>query len=509
MQQVFRQHAPGAPDGPGQIKSTEKLASTDPKVQAYMAAHPDWDADQTPYYRYHLVDGTIVDAVTGHDGRYQIIDYKPSQKFTQQQAQAARVQTPGQQAQDQNEAILQAQREKNAALPKEQDPAYETDEDRRKRAEARIVQQGAAARQQQQDTRQAGADQRADQANQRAEDAAGRAEQRAATSEQRAARNPVQKNPVTGKLEEILYNPDGTVKGVRELPNQNDQLPSNAPQFIPDLSRPGLGLTEFSSQVRARTDLTPVQQNAIITEAHTTATAEANRINAIIGVQEGQRNSDVTQRGQDTVQANTRLTTASNDFSTSVRGAGELGKYSRPSVILQDLLRLSYEQGKRYGGFETPARVQPGPAVQQVNEMGLNSPLGAPPQWQADAAQAQAEAAQRHAQAAAGTNTLAPPVFSPAPPTNVLPGQAPVNPAYGEPGSNPNAPVGMSPLGAGPWGAPPDPSAPPSGLAPTIAMAGNQALSGYDPAPLNRELLAAGVPPDVIDMLGGVGQAAA
>ncbi len=51
--------------------------------------------------------------------------------------------------QNQNEAELQRQREANAALPKDQDPAYETNAERRTRAEARIKQQGidaAAAR---------------------------------------------------------------------------------------------------------------------------------------------------------------------------------------------------------------------------------------------------------------------------------------------------------------------------------------------------------------------------
>jgi hypothetical protein len=46
-----------------------------------------------------------------------------------------------------NEAELQRQREKNAALPAHLDPAYETDEERRKRADATIRQQGQDARQ--------------------------------------------------------------------------------------------------------------------------------------------------------------------------------------------------------------------------------------------------------------------------------------------------------------------------------------------------------------------------
>lgn len=51
-----------------------------------------------------------------------------------------------------NAAELQRQRERNAALPPDQDPAYETDAERRKRAEDRIAQQGRdaeAARQRQ------------------------------------------------------------------------------------------------------------------------------------------------------------------------------------------------------------------------------------------------------------------------------------------------------------------------------------------------------------------------
>ena len=68
MDAVALQHARGQ-SGPGAIKSVEKLdPTTDPKYKALLAQEG-LNLDQTPIYRYHYVDGTTTDAITGTDGR--------------------------------------------------------------------------------------------------------------------------------------------------------------------------------------------------------------------------------------------------------------------------------------------------------------------------------------------------------------------------------------------------------------------------------------------------------
>jgi hypothetical protein len=97
--------------------------------------------DLRPIYRYYANDGSYVEARTHTNGEdYEVVDYKPSKEFTEAAPAAL---SPAQQ----NDAALNEQRRRNAALPLEQDPRYETDEDRATRAAATIKQQGADARQ--------------------------------------------------------------------------------------------------------------------------------------------------------------------------------------------------------------------------------------------------------------------------------------------------------------------------------------------------------------------------
>ena len=135
-QSMYEQH--------GGIASSVMVPITDPKVQSMIAANPDLAAtlQQHPIYRYYMRDGSYMEAFGQENGEdVQIVDYKPSSQFTQQQGRSDPNDPDAR-----NKAELQRQREKNAALPPDQDPAYETDEERRKRAETRIKEQGEAAR---------------------------------------------------------------------------------------------------------------------------------------------------------------------------------------------------------------------------------------------------------------------------------------------------------------------------------------------------------------------------
>lgn len=138
---------------------------------------------QQPTYRYFLADGTTVDARTSPDGSgWEIVEYKPSSKYTQQaraEEKADAAPSPSQRRTEREEAEIAA----NAALPgpnpngateaerRGQDPRSETNAERQARADQTIAAQRAeaervrkeqaeAARQSQQDQRQAAQDAR-------------------------------------------------------------------------------------------------------------------------------------------------------------------------------------------------------------------------------------------------------------------------------------------------------------------------------------------------------------
>lgn len=101
--------------------------------------------------------GAVLHVRRRTDGDFDILDQANANP-----AKATGEPTPEQR----NAAELQRQRERNAALPADQDPAYETDAERRKRAQDRIDQQGREADAARQRARQDEADARArEQAN--------------------------------------------------------------------------------------------------------------------------------------------------------------------------------------------------------------------------------------------------------------------------------------------------------------------------------------------------------
>lgn len=86
----------------GGVKTTSLRAATQAEMKAAGLGGDDDPAfQQRPIYRYYFNDGSFVEARTAANGAdYQVVDYKPSQKFTQAQAQQARAEAPSAQKPD-------------------------------------------------------------------------------------------------------------------------------------------------------------------------------------------------------------------------------------------------------------------------------------------------------------------------------------------------------------------------------------------------------------------------
>jgi hypothetical protein len=175
---LFKQHGGMSNDTP-----STRRGRTEAEIKAAaLAGDQDAGASQRPIYQYVLVDGSVVAARTSADGEgYEVVEYKPSQAFTQAQPSSTAnpaTQKPaggregieGTQRPDgtfDNTAPVwvvrgkdgavawtrplepaeraQWERERNAGLA--QDPRSETDADRAARGDATRKQQGADARQ--------------------------------------------------------------------------------------------------------------------------------------------------------------------------------------------------------------------------------------------------------------------------------------------------------------------------------------------------------------------------
>ena len=268
------------------------------------------------------------------------------------------------------------------------------------------------------------------------------------------------------------FGPDG-----KELPGgiPGETQIQNAPPFTPDWNKPGLGIIEYASTVRARPDLTDEQKAKLIQEAHTLATATVSQGNAVLSAQQTEASRQTTERGQDAGMANQRLSSSSSNFGTAVKQAADDTKYSLGSEaasVLPYYLALGQASGQAYGGFNTPPAVRPGAAIGQMQGQTIpglatmlpgsfkpGAPATPPPVAGAD-------------QAAAG---LPPPIFSPQP---VAPPPSGAPPTAGEPGGPPLAPGPVAPT---PQAAAPGPVPVPSTGAPYTPEAASASV--FTPAP--------------------------
>jgi len=215
-------------------------------------------------------------------------------------------------------------------------------------------------------------------------------------------------------------------------------IPGNAPVFTPSQGEADLGLQAFARSVRQRTDLTKEQQDQLIREAHQTATTVISRQTSTINTQENTRQAEITQRGQDAQLAAQRLSAANSVYGNALTKAGEDTKYSTGAdamAVAPYYTMLGLGAARMFGGMETPARVQNGPAIQAVQQQGLPTvagllaqPATAPVAPGADPAMAEAIRQQTAATTQATTSAITP-LLAPKPPTSPAPPVPPATPA--------------------------------------------------------------------------------
>lgn len=244
-----------------------------------------------------------------------------------------------------NAAELQRQREKNAALPPDQDPAYETDADRRQRGDARIKQQGSDAEAERQRGRQTEADARAreDQESQRRREAAVEAEKNRPKPQQApdgswgyfdttknppvwapiagpgaAAPKPVQVNGQWGMWQPSASDPKQPPTFVTiDVPKPGVTL-KNVDTWEPDFAQPDLGVGKWSAAQRGKIGL-PAEQGGITQDDYDNAVKEALGRGSTAITNVTNATSTVRQQQQDQERLrNTRSDEAASDFSSAL-----------------------------------------------------------------------------------------------------------------------------------------------------------------------------------------------
>ena len=273
-------------------------------------------------------------------------------------------------------------------------------------------------------------------------------------------------------------------------------IPGDAPVFTPDQNEADLGLTAYARAVRQRTDLSKEQQDQLIREAHGTAQTVISRQTSTINTQEGTRSAEITQRGQDAQLAANRLSTASSVYSNALQQAGADTKYSMGAdamAVAPYYMMLGQAASRMFGPTETPARVQNGPAIQQVQQQGLPTVsqvlATAPGNPVAPAVDPAAAAA---AEAARQQQIRANPVFRPTPPVaGAAPSPAPPVPPAQQQAA---APQPLSPGQSGMMSPVPDAENPPvlqspgmPGMMSPVLAAENPPVLGAAPAPAPAE----------------------
>lgn len=440
----------------GGLKSNQVRTPTKEERSRYEDAGE--DLEQNPIYRGNFADGTYVEyrkAANGVDSM--IVEYKPSARFTQQNP--ARQKDPNDPA-ERNAAELQRQRERNAALPKDQDPAYETDAERRARAEARIKQQGADAKAAEDKARQERIDQEARAARpgtkiaSRTDVVNGRSVTTETwrlpdgTLEDRVDNQPVP--PKAGTIvkgggkngEDVQAIADPTTGAISYQPIPGAVAPPTPPaeagQFTPDITKPQMGLAEHIaalSQLRSMGKITDAQYESLARQAYDAAVAEAKRLDTIVSAQQAAATQAITQRGQDISTSVSRLGQANQATQDALSASKGLASAMTPASVaaaggpvLPAIMALQDARGQGWGGFNQPSPVTTGqfPAWNQIAGMGVSP---APPTYgQVNAATKNAVSgfnaavgAVLNQPPAAPAGAVPAPAFTPQPPVNLPP----------------------------------------------------------------------------------------
>lgn len=534
---IFAQH--------GGFKSVQQRPATDAEIKAAALAGDDDPASmQAPIYRYYLNDGTYVEARTAKNGTdYAVIDYKPSQKFQQSQTQK-----PADDPTARNAAELQAQRERNAALPPDQDPAYETDAERRTRAQATITRQGAEAKaaeekaERDRKEREATEEKNKPKPQQAPDGSWGYFDTKPGQQPQwvpiasapgAAPMKPVEVNGQWGVWQPSKDGGPPTFTRV-DVPQAGVTI-KNVDPYTPDFNTPDLGLGAWSQAQRQKIGL-PADQGGITQKDYDDAVKEAHGRAGTSITNIANANTVIRQQqiDQENIR-NTRSKEAGEDFSNALGVFNQVWKYADPKTgSIRNLIPGLMGEQKRareertataptlpglhpmfqMASAQSAATAQPPAAKEQAAGTGPTpepyTPPGAPPQE--DAAAAEAFRQQQAASAAAQAQPAAPPPPVAAPAQGPItdprdagvvppPMTPPVNPAAGQPGNDPTQPVGMQP---GPMtefsrvALAPTTPAPTGGAGPMDGLM-QQAAPGmtFDPFERAGLLVRSGVPPEI------------
>jgi len=394
---------------------------------------------------------------------------------------------PGRPADDtpekKNAAELQRQREKNAALPANQDPAYETDAERRTRADARIKQQGSDAEAARQRSRQDEADTRAreDQARQNAPKP-----QQApdgswgyfdttknppvwapiANAPGAAAPKPVQVNGQWGVWQPNAADPKQPPSFVTiEVPKPGVTL-KNVDPFEINFDDPGLdvGVGAWAARQRQKIGL-PAEQGGITQDDYDNAVKEAHGRAGTAITNVANANTVIRQRQQDEAGLrNTRSEEAASDFTSALGAFSTLtskGGFDPDSGSLKNVIPgLLWEMNKnreertaktpqlpglhpmfQIASAQSAATAQPPAAKEQAAATGPT-----PEPYQPPGAPAPAPALGLGAVPGSIAPNAAPPP-APAVPVAAAPAPAMATPPAGPPPSNAQAAANAGPAG--------------------------------------------------------------
>lgn len=391
--------------------------------------------DTNPIYRAYMEDGSLVEYRAAPNGTdYEIVDYKPSPKFTQAQAKATAndpaTQTPAQQ----NDAALIAQRQKNAALPADQDPRYETDEDRAKRADARIKEQGAAAAKADADAK-AEAEKNKPQPGKPYQNAQGQwvvpsaapdgtvttkplppeaipqqpSEAVSAPPNQKwittrkgdtyeTVLNPnwklpsrIEKDQATGKYIEVTEDPDTGKPIVREVTSQTTIKPADLPVLQSKYGEIAQGLGQLAQDLNgrvARGEITPEERKTAFEAAHAQASTQVAEINSILENSKAIWSGQVAQRRDTLGETQSRRSFASDAAGRAIQTGMSIATSAGPghgqaiAAGVEALMGMQQRYAQGMGGFRESPEVGLPPALEQARGMsipGFGPNAGMPP----------------------------------------------------------------------------------------------------------------------------------
>lgn len=371
-----------------------------------------------------------------------------------------------------NAAELQAQRERNAALPPDQDPAYETDAERRTRAQATIDRQGRDAKAAEDKARQDTLDQERKDKEAKAEAERNKPKPQQApdgswgyfdTSSTPPTWVPIASAPGAAPMKPVEVNGQWGVWQPGEAGKPPTFVRVDVPQagagiknvdaWTPDFTAPDLGLGAWANAQRQKIGL-PGEQGGITQKEYDAAISEAHGRAGTTITNITNANTVIRQRAADEEGIrNTRSGEAASDFNNALGVFNQVWKFADPKTgSIRNLIPGLMAEQKRYrdertkeaptlpglhplfqvASAQSAATAQPPAAREQAAGAG---PAPAPyvPPGQPDESAAEAEAFRQQAQATTGATqqAIAPLVAQPPPAPVAAPAMAAPPPSQG------------------------------------------------------------------------------